>query len=210
MPSFRPVPLAYPLPGNLNDQLIRPGSACMRTSQGSELSPELPGSWTGAARRDADVRRPAPDRFCEVRLAVAGLLADDAVELAEQLERHGAEQPAQAIRPRCSSPSGTSGGPWNGRARAPCDRRGTSSSAVAGVRQHAPNAATPAPSQAFGPEARDCGPYPKGVSAGSVRAAVREGPGREEMITMMYWYGSGMSGWGYALMTFSLILFWGA
>ena len=27
---------------------------------------------------------------------------------------------------------------------------------------------------------------------------------------MMYWYGSGMSGWGYALMTFSLILFWGA
>jgi putative membrane protein len=30
------------------------------------------------------------------------------------------------------------------------------------------------------------------------------------MITMMYWYGSGMSGWGYALMTVSLILFWGA
>ena len=27
---------------------------------------------------------------------------------------------------------------------------------------------------------------------------------------MMYWYGSGMSGWGYALMTVSLILFWGA
>ncbi len=27
---------------------------------------------------------------------------------------------------------------------------------------------------------------------------------------MMYWYGSGMSGWGYALMTIGLILFWGA
>jgi putative membrane protein len=27
---------------------------------------------------------------------------------------------------------------------------------------------------------------------------------------MMYWYGSGMSGWGYALMTISLVLFWGA
>ena len=27
---------------------------------------------------------------------------------------------------------------------------------------------------------------------------------------MMYWYGSGMSGWGYALMTVSLVLFWGA
>jgi putative membrane protein len=27
---------------------------------------------------------------------------------------------------------------------------------------------------------------------------------------MMYWYGSGMSGWGYALMIVSMILFWGA
>jgi putative membrane protein len=27
---------------------------------------------------------------------------------------------------------------------------------------------------------------------------------------MMYWYGSGMSGWGYALMTVSMVLFWGA
>ena len=26
----------------------------------------------------------------------------------------------------------------------------------------------------------------------------------------MYWYGSGMSGWGYALMTISMVLFWGA
>ncbi|MGE5292561.1 MAG: SHOCT domain-containing protein [Micromonosporaceae bacterium] len=26
----------------------------------------------------------------------------------------------------------------------------------------------------------------------------------------MYWYGNGMSGWGYALMTISMILFWGA
>ena len=26
----------------------------------------------------------------------------------------------------------------------------------------------------------------------------------------MYWYGSGMSGWGYALMTIGLVLFWGA
>ena len=26
----------------------------------------------------------------------------------------------------------------------------------------------------------------------------------------MYWYGSGMSGWGYALMTVSMVLFWGA
>ena len=37
-----------------------------------------------------------------------------------------------------------------------------------------------------------------------------EVPDREEMVTRMYWYGSGMSGWGYALMTISLILFWGA
>jgi putative membrane protein len=27
---------------------------------------------------------------------------------------------------------------------------------------------------------------------------------------MMYWYGSGIGGWGYALMTISMILFWGA
>jgi putative membrane protein len=33
---------------------------------------------------------------------------------------------------------------------------------------------------------------------------------RTEEITMMYWYGSGMSGWGYALMTISMVLFWGA
>ena len=26
---------------------------------------------------------------------------------------------------------------------------------------------------------------------------------------MMYWYGTGMSGWGYALMTLSMLLFWG-
>ena len=26
---------------------------------------------------------------------------------------------------------------------------------------------------------------------------------------MMYWYGSGMNGWAYALMTISMILFWG-
>ena len=26
----------------------------------------------------------------------------------------------------------------------------------------------------------------------------------------MNWYGSGMSGWGYALMTISMVLFWGA
>jgi putative membrane protein len=25
---------------------------------------------------------------------------------------------------------------------------------------------------------------------------------------MMYWYGEGMNGWGYALMTISMILFW--
>ena len=41
-------------------------------------------------------------------------------------------------------------------------------------------------------------------------AAVRQVLGRGEMITMMYWYGSGMSGWRYALMTVSMILFWGA
>lgn len=28
-------------------------------------------------------------------------------------------------------------------------------------------------------------------------------------VTMMYWYGSEMSGWGYALMTISMVLFWG-
>ena len=37
----------------------------------------------------------------------------------------------------------------------------------------------------------------------------RRQPPAEEM-TMMYWYGSGMSGWGYALMTISMVLFWGA
>lgn len=26
---------------------------------------------------------------------------------------------------------------------------------------------------------------------------------------MMHWYGTGMNGWGYALMTISMILFWG-
>lgn len=26
---------------------------------------------------------------------------------------------------------------------------------------------------------------------------------------MMFWYGSGMSGWGYALMTIGMVLFWG-
>ena len=26
---------------------------------------------------------------------------------------------------------------------------------------------------------------------------------------MMFWYGSGMSGWGYALMTVSMVVFWG-
>ncbi|MTD59191.1 SHOCT domain-containing protein [Amycolatopsis sp. RM579] len=26
---------------------------------------------------------------------------------------------------------------------------------------------------------------------------------------MMYWYGNGMSGWGFALMTLSTIVFWG-
>jgi putative membrane protein len=30
------------------------------------------------------------------------------------------------------------------------------------------------------------------------------------MIAMMYWYGGGMSGWGYALMAVSMVLFWGA
>jgi putative membrane protein len=25
---------------------------------------------------------------------------------------------------------------------------------------------------------------------------------------MMYWYGAGMNGWGYALMTISMVLFW--
>jgi putative membrane protein len=36
------------------------------------------------------------------------------------------------------------------------------------------------------------------------------GTGRREEITVMYWYGNGMSGWGYALMTISMVLFWGA
>lgn len=27
---------------------------------------------------------------------------------------------------------------------------------------------------------------------------------------MMFWYGSGMTGWGYAVMTIGLVLFWGA
>src|SRR5215471_11496632 len=43
-----------------------------------------------------------------------------------------------------------------------------------------------------------------------VRVTARGSAGPEEMITMMYWYGSGMSGWGYGLMTVSMILFWGA
>jgi len=28
-------------------------------------------------------------------------------------------------------------------------------------------------------------------------------------IAMIYWYGSGMSGWAYALMTINMVLFWG-
>jgi putative membrane protein len=27
-------------------------------------------------------------------------------------------------------------------------------------------------------------------------------------MTMMWWYGTGMNGWGYALMTVSMVLFW--
>jgi putative membrane protein len=30
-----------------------------------------------------------------------------------------------------------------------------------------------------------------------------------EEIVMMYWYGSGVNGWGYALMTVGMVLFWG-
>jgi putative membrane protein len=30
----------------------------------------------------------------------------------------------------------------------------------------------------------------------------------DEETAMTYWYGSGMSGWGYALMTISMVLFW--
>lgn len=29
-------------------------------------------------------------------------------------------------------------------------------------------------------------------------------------MTMMYWYGHGMSGWGYAIGAISMVLFWGA
>jgi putative membrane protein len=31
----------------------------------------------------------------------------------------------------------------------------------------------------------------------------------DEETTMMNWYGTGMSGWGYGLMTVSMLLFWG-
>ena len=30
----------------------------------------------------------------------------------------------------------------------------------------------------------------------------------QEAIAMMYWYGDQMSGWGYALMTVSMVVFW--
>lgn len=30
-----------------------------------------------------------------------------------------------------------------------------------------------------------------------------------EEIVMMFWYGSGMSGWGYGLMVLSMVVFWG-
>jgi len=43
-------------------------------------------------RGDADLHRPATHAFGEERLAVAGFGAHDVMELAEQLERHGAEQ----------------------------------------------------------------------------------------------------------------------
>jgi putative membrane protein len=33
--------------------------------------------------------------------------------------------------------------------------------------------------------------------------------GREPEVMMMYWNGSGMNGWGYLLMTVSMVLFWG-
>jgi putative membrane protein len=30
----------------------------------------------------------------------------------------------------------------------------------------------------------------------------------DEVIEMMWWYGPGMTGWGYGLMTVSMVLFW--
>src|SRR5215470_903667 len=41
---------------------------------------------------DADLGRPAPDALAEEGIALAWLLADDVMELPEQLKRHGSEQ----------------------------------------------------------------------------------------------------------------------
>jgi putative membrane protein len=44
-------------------------------------------------------------------------------------------------------------------------------------------------------------------SAGRTEPAPPAG-GRSGGSTMMYWYGDHMSGWGYALVTVSMVLFW--
>ena len=54
--------------------------AVVPRADGLPQLPGFPGSWSGATGGDADLHRPVVDGFCEERLAVSGLLADDAVE----------------------------------------------------------------------------------------------------------------------------------
>lgn len=48
---------------------------------------------------------------------------------------------------------------------------------------------------------RDLGGWAEGANASSVEV--------EEGVTMMYWYGNQMSGWGYAFGILGMVLFWG-
>ena len=74
-------------------QVARTASVCTRSSW---LGCPSPGDFQG----DADVVWPVPHAFGEEPLAVVGLLDGDVVQLAEQLERHGAKQrrPGHQVR----------------------------------------------------------------------------------------------------------------
>src|SRR5262245_34055803 len=49
---------------------------------------------------------------------------------------------------------------------------------------------------------------PARPAAGELLPAGSPASSPEEGVTPMYWYGDHMNGWGYALMTLSMIIFW--
>src|SRR5712664_4555449 len=49
----------------------------------------------------------------------------------------------------------------------------------------------------------------RGYRGGRLTAAAWEAPGREEMITMMFWNGAGWAWWQAGLMWAGMIAFWG-